>query len=153
MKVFSEALQKVGVFVLQEWGMMMVDPVENPPPPFHPQETFYVVTAKYTGVFDGALTCICQDEFLERLAQNVLGYLQLDAITEEDKLDSLREFANIVSGNFLVEAFGPETVFELPRIEASYGDYESVKRFFTNQAIYCLGDGAPVALHFEIHAE
>ena len=151
--VNKSTLGKVVTFVLEEWGMMMVDPYSDPQSavhPFDPAERFYKVTAKYTGVFDGNLTVISQAQFAEALTKNLLGMSAEEGVDETQKTDSLREFANVISGNFLVDAFGDDTVFELPRFDVSEVDGAGLSGLFDSKIFICLADGNPVGVRFEI---
>lgn len=151
MKAFEESLRKVGAYVLEEWAMMMVDPSEFSADVFDPQHGLYVAEVAYRGVFDGRLTLTCQSPFLENLARNVLG----GEVTEGDvaeviKEDSLRELANVVSGNFLVDAFGDTTVFDLPELHVCRKDYEQASSDLGKESVCYIGDGAPIVVQFKI---
>jgi hypothetical protein len=154
-------IQTVTAYVLTEWAMMLIEPAAAAPRQvFAAEAPFHRVSAIYRGVFDGKLSVICQEGFLEMLAQNVLGLDADEAVDPRDREDALREFANIISGNFLVEAYGRETVFDLPSFECEHGDYATVQPFFESRdskylrdaSAFYLADGQPLYICFDIFA-
>ena len=153
-------IRKVTAYVLSEWAMMLVEPGENPREIFDINAPFFRVSAYYKGVFDGDLTIICQSPFLELLARNVLGIDSDQEVGIDEQWDALRELANIISGNYLVEAYGTETVFDLPSFELQQIGFENVESYITQKmskysgrgaAVY-LADGEPVFVSFDIDA-
>lgn len=153
-------IRKVTAFVLSEWAMMLVEPGGNPEELFDTSAPFFRVSAYYKGVFDGDLTIICQAPFLDLLARNVLGMDSEETVGIDEQWDALRELANIVSGNYLVEAYGTETVFDLPSFELQQIGFESVESYIAQKmskyhgkgaAVY-LADGEPVFVSFDIDA-
>ncbi len=152
MKVYQENLQRVRDMVLEEMAMMIAEPVDSVEGLFAEGEPFYYVVARYTGVIEGALTVLCQRQFADLLPTNLLGLMPEDEIPESDCLDSFKEFANVMSGNLLVDAFGEETVFELPHFEVGTCGHEEGVKLLGESAIYCLADGAPLAVSFNIKA-
>ncbi len=158
MNEFVHPVKKVVAHVLEEWAMMMVDPASDPLNAFQPDAPLLQAIAKYEGVFHGTLTIICQSSFLDNLAHNVLGIESLDPISEEERWDALREFANIVSGNFLVEAYGDDTVFDLPSFQLQELELESFQalikgmagRFLQEATALYLADGEPVFVSFTL---
>ena len=153
-------IRKVTSYVLDEWAMMLVEPGGDPAAMFDPGEPFFRVSAYYKGVFDGDLTIICQGPFLDALARNVLGVDEGDGVTDEERWDALRELANIISGNYLVEAYGDETVFDLPSFELQQTTLESVRGYIAEKMKKCFGeaaaaylaDGQPIFVSFDIEA-
>ncbi|MCC6220332.1 MAG: chemotaxis protein CheX [Deltaproteobacteria bacterium] len=153
MKTFNTTLQEVMYFVLDEWAMMLADPDEAAEVSFDPESIYYVVIATYHGVFDGTLSIIAQNGFIELLTDNLLGIDPGEGLSQEDKLDALKELANVVSGNFLVEAFGKETVFELPSFESFCVEPQDIHKFLNDDFVYCVGDEQVVALDFNIRSD
>lgn len=151
MKHLEESLTRVGNLVLEEWAMMMVDAVPSGFSIFEADLPFYVATAKFTGVFEGEVTVVCQTPFLECLTRNLLAIPPDEGIDEGIKQDSIRELANIVSGNFLVETYGPETTFELPRFSTRVVRREELDGIATDATVCCAGDGFPVMLKCSIN--
>ena len=153
MDIYRENLERVRNYVLEEMAMMMLEPLEFSNETFDPSDDFYVVRATYTGVFNGTLTVICQTPFADLLPKNLLGLMPFDPIEDSDRLDALKELTNVISGNFLVDAFGEETVFELPRFDVYKTNYEDGMNTLNDKFIYCLGDETPLGISFEISAE
>lgn len=152
MKVYHENLKRVRDLVLEEMAMMMAEPVDAAEGLFDDSGRFYYSIARYTGVFDGSLCVTSQESFADMLPKNVLGLLPDESVTESDRLDAFKEFTNVISGNLLVDAFGQETVFELPHFETGTCTYEEGIKLLGENAIYCLADGAPLAVSFDIKA-
>ena len=151
MKHIEESLSQVGNLVLEEWAMMMVDAAPKALSIFELDAPFYVSTATFTGVFSGEITVVCQSPFLDCLTRNLLSMSSEDALDEAMKQDSLRELANLVSGNFLVETYGPETTFELPRFASRMADRKEIEALKPDASICCAGDGFPVLMGCTIH--
>ena len=150
MKSFNAALLKTGESVLNDWAMMFVESCEKSDEIFPVDSDLYAARATYSGVFDGTLTVFCQKDFLEVLCRNVLGMEADEVVGEQERLDSLRELANVVSGNFLVNAFGDETVFDLPHFEVFHGAAKTFSKPPSEFCVLCKGDGSPVGFSFEI---
>lgn len=148
MKAFRSTLEQVGRHVLEEWAMMLVDIDLPGPAGFDPGAPFYLVRANYRGVFDGTLSVLCQAGFLNTLGLNLCGVDE--PISPGERLDSLKELTNVISGNFLVEAFGEETVFDLPAFELLTVGQEGAAEILGREPVWCLGDGEPVAIDFTI---
>ena len=153
MKLYRKNLQKIRDYVLEEMAMMMIEPVEGGDTPFLENEDFYLVRANYTGVFNGTLTVICQTPFADLLPKNLLGLMPDETVEDADRLDAIKELTNVISGNFLSDAFGEETVFDLPEFETGKVDYNTGMSALNDEFIYCLGDGEPLGLSFEIKAD
>lgn len=151
MKHIADSLVQVGNLVLEEWGMMMVDAAPNELTIFELDKPFYVTTASFTGVFEGEITVVCQSPFLDCLTRNVLAMPPDELLEESAKQDSIRELANLISGNFLVETYGPETTFELPQFSSHMATPEEIAQFKADAKVCCSGDGFPVMMGCTIH--
>jgi|GEM_PF-2996677 len=154
---FEHPIQKVTEFVLTEWAMMLIEPAEAPEETFSADRPFLNVTVNYQGVFDGELTIICQRGFVDLLARNVLGIDSDHPVKPGEEWDALRELANIVSGNFLAEAYGTEVVFDLPSFKTAETDFQGSLPFFRSEHVgrstaFYLADGEPVFVCFDIRA-
>jgi CheY-specific phosphatase CheX len=91
--------------------MMMVEPVAGE---FDTSaEGVVIARVGFSGVIDGSVLISVVPEFSEVLAANVMGIERDDASIREYAEDSLRELGNILTGNFLTEAYGTDTVFTL----------------------------------------
>ena len=153
MKLYKENLENVRNYVLEEMAMMMLDPVDEGQNPFTPGEEYYVSQAHYTGVFNGTLTLLCQESFANLLPASLVGSFDGELPSEAERIDALRELTNVISGNLLVDAFGEETVFELPHLSVNRKRDSEVTCFLDEGTVLCLADGAPFALHFAIHPD
>lgn len=140
--------------------MMLVEPAQEAAAVFDRGAPFFRVAAHYRGVFDGDLTIICQAPFLDVLARNVLGVEDDAAVSDAERWDAARELANIISGNFLVEAYGEETIFDLPSFDlkrcgwedASAYIQEKMARLHGETAAVFMADGRPIFVSFDIAA-
>ena len=70
-------------------------------------------TIAYSGPVTGALKLRCSRDFSTRLAANLLGLDPDDPDTEQSASDAVKEFMNIVCGQFITAAYGTEEVFNL----------------------------------------
>lgn len=153
MSLYHDSLQKVGCEVLENWAMMLVEPALPDLQLLKSGEFYYVVSVSYSGVIDGKLWLACQETFLDTLARNVLGLQSNEPVDKSERLDSLRELGNIVSGNFLTEAFGHETVFDLPSFDVCEKSAEELTTIFNSPLPACLGDGEPLLMQFAVEAK
>lgn len=152
MDEIAEKLSECGSYVLEEWGMMMVDLSPGIESDFQWEERFYCATAQFhgaasKGALDGELTVICQRRFLDGLVKSVTGAVGDNDIDEQEELDALGELANVVCGNLLVNAFGSTATFDLPHIEVAVMNGGEVKHHQERSYVCfcCRGDDEPVA--------
>lgn len=153
MKFFNDSLVRVSQFVLEDWAMMLVDDSTTGSTAFDPNKPFFLARAEYTSVFCGSIYVFCQREFMQALADNLLGLDPDEELSEADYKDALKEFANVVSGNFLTDAFGEDAVFDLPIITVKECPFVDVERYLNEDSVYFIGDDIPVALRVEIAAD
>jgi len=94
-------------------------------------------TIGYSGPTTGVLRLRCTREFSIQLAANLLGLDPDDIDTKRSAQDAVKEFMNIVCGQFITAAYGTEEVFdltipqvvelpEMPDLEAGGGIEESI---------------------------
>lgn len=153
MKFFNDSLGRIAETMLSGWGMMLVDPSDSGNAIFDETEPFLLASAVYASVFSGDVVVICQQPLAEALTRNLLG-LDFDAdVSDDDIRDALKELANVVSGNFVTEAFGEEAVFDLPSIEVKTCGKSEIARFLGTDTIYYLADDMPIAFRVEIAAD
>ena len=148
MNNFNEVIDSVISRVLQDWAMMLVDRAAATTEIFEADANFYLGLMNFRGVVNGGYGILCQERFLNNLAGNLLGVLEEASVN--DKLDALREMANVMSGNLLTEMYGPDTTFDLVLPTVFPADAVAMDEFFRDKArVYCyLGDDAPVAISF-----
>lgn len=111
MNKYSHPLAITSVRVLEDWAMMMVEPSDVAPD--SSSETLLVASVQFKGAVSGSVEVTATDEFARTLASNVLGISIDDEGISAYGIDSLKEFGNILTGNFLTEAYGSDTVFSL----------------------------------------
>lgn len=67
----------------------------------------------YKGPASGSLRLTCSRAFAGQLAANLLAVESADETTEEESSDAVKEFMNVVCGQYVTAAFGAEDVFNL----------------------------------------
>ncbi len=100
--IFSEVLANLAFMFNDE------DPAEPPP-----GGVWFETTVGYSGPAAGTLRLRCTRDFSTRLAANLLGADPNDADTQEKANDAVKEFMNILCGQFITAAYGTEEVFNL----------------------------------------
>jgi chemotaxis protein CheY-P-specific phosphatase CheC len=97
--------------VLANLAFMFTD--DDPAPPT-PGEIWFETQISYEGGTErGTLLFLCNQEFARQLAANLLG---IDPDEEDADLkghDAVKEFMNIVCGQFVTAVHGSEQVFDL----------------------------------------
>lgn len=111
----ATTLKKVFSEVLADLAFMFTDQEECRRPSAGP---VLETTITYHGPCSGSLQLRCPRDFSTRLAANLLGTDPQHADVAEAAADAVREFMNIVCGQFITAAHGSEDVFNLsiPRI-------------------------------------
>ena len=72
----------------------------------------------YRGPVSGTLHCWCTNEFALQLSANLLGLDSDDSAATDNIMDALREFMNVVCGQYVTSCYGREPVFDLSIPEA-----------------------------------
>lgn len=78
-----------------------------------PGESWLETSIGYKGGVSGELRLICTRSFAEQLAENLLGIESGEEISKQESTDAVREFMNVVCGQFVTTAHGTEDVFNL----------------------------------------
>ena len=78
-----------------------------------PGETWLETSINYSGGVSGELRLICTRTFAEQLAENLLGIDSEEEISKQESTDAVREFMNVICGQFVTAAHGTEDVFNL----------------------------------------
>ena len=95
------------------------------------------VTARayFSGQAEGMISISVSEDILLNLTCNMLGLDQEDSLNLKrgEKHDAFIELLNVISGNFLPEAFGAKSVFDIGSLgvlkDACYGNfYEGMSR-------------------------
>jgi CheY-specific phosphatase CheX len=106
------ALAKTALLVLENWAMMMVEPLEKKPE-FSELQPLLVAKIHFRGVLGGTVSILTQRGFAETLTRTIAGADEDDVIELSDIMDALKEMTNVLTGNFLTEAYGDDTVFDI----------------------------------------
>ncbi len=96
--------------VLSDLAFMFTD--DEPAEP-SPGSLWLEGTIRYQGPVSGELRVLCPMEFTRLLAANLLGIDADDAEAEARSPDALREFLNVLCGQFVTAAYGHDKVFDL----------------------------------------
>lgn len=147
MNIVNEVFDTVSTLALEDWGMALVEQTENSPEIFPGREKQYVGVTHFKGVMNGTIGVLCERSFMENLCRNLLGLDYDEEVTEENCKDAITELINVFCGNFLTEAYGEDTVFELVFPVVKEASREDVQQFFENRLVQCfLADDEPVAM-------
>ncbi len=76
-------------------------------------ECWLKTTIGYEGSTDGLLRLTCPWSFADQLAANMLGLESTDRANEQESIDAIKEFMNVVCGQYITAAYGVEDVFHL----------------------------------------
>ncbi len=67
----------------------------------------------YKGSVSGSLRLTCTATFAAQLAANLLGVESSAETIEQESIDAVKEFMNVVCGQYVTTAYGIEDVFNL----------------------------------------
>lgn len=104
----------------------------------------------YRGTVSGTLRMRCTRRFATQLAANLLGIDDSDENADSSAEDAVKEFMNIVCGQFVTAMFGTEEVFDLtiPEVEERAAMPDTAKGSDVEYAKMMV-EGEPVQLaHF-----
>ena len=76
-------------------------------------ERWLETSISYGGFMSGTLRLTCAATFATQLAANLLGVASSEKITEQESNDAVKEFMNVVCGQYVTTAYGTEDVFNL----------------------------------------
>ena len=96
--------------VLANLAFMFTDGDQTDP---SPEATWLETTIGYHGPATGRLRLQCTSEFGVLLAANLLGIDSKDEDAQLKTQDAVKEFMNIVCGQFVTEVHGTDDVFDL----------------------------------------
>lgn len=144
-------LQQVGIKVLEDWAMMLVEQSSAKESNLSSELPIYASSMHFEGVIAGKVSILAQLPFLQTLARNLLGIDsdQTPSISESE--DAFKEMANVILGNYLTEAYGPDTPFVLtnPQVEQKQTFSEFADKIGP-QVFYLTADGFTVILTFRV---
>ena len=95
----------------------------------------------------------CQDGFLAKLCENLLGEANLLENAQLMRGDALKEFVNLLAGHLVSEILGPNMVFSFSPPAFFSERIPSGPVLFYNDTIFLLGDGEPIAICCEIFGD
>ena len=145
----EHALNITALKVLEDWAMMLVDSEEEVT--FPSDQDLLCSTISFKGVIDGEVSILAPKSFVTTLACNVLGVEESEA-SDDEKRDAFCEMNNVLTGNFLTEAYGADTVFDviLPQVrEIQERDLNSLLQ--SRVVFRFLADSQPVAFTFKVN--
>lgn len=96
--------------VLADLAFMFTDEREFDPPV---GERWLETTISYKGPEAGSLRMTCTEPFAAQLATNLLGLESGEETSEQESNDAVKEFMNVVCGQYVTAAYGTEDVFNL----------------------------------------
>ncbi len=67
----------------------------------------------YDGPVSGTLQLNCTEPFAVQMAGNLLGMDSDGELTEQESMDAIKEFMNVLCGQYVTAAYGTEDVFNL----------------------------------------
>jgi chemotaxis protein CheY-P-specific phosphatase CheC len=102
--------------VLSDLAFMFTDDGESDPPV---GERWLDTSVSYQGPVSGSLRLLCTGTFAAELASNLLGTDPESEPAEQESIDAVKEFMNIVCGQYVTAAYGTEDVFNLTIPEVS----------------------------------
>lgn len=106
----TETLTTIFSEVLADLAFMFTD---QEPRDMTPGGEWLETTIGYAGCNTGVLRLRCTRVFAIQLAANLLGLDPDDVETEHSAKDAVKEFVNVVCGQFITAAYGTEEVFDL----------------------------------------
>ncbi len=96
--------------VLANLAFMFTDDGETDPPV---GERWLETSIGYVGPVSGTLDLTCTATFATQLAMNLLGLESSEAAGELESHDAVKEFMNVVCGQYVTAAHGIDEVFNL----------------------------------------
>jgi chemotaxis protein CheY-P-specific phosphatase CheC len=149
MELNKHALNRIAVKVLEDWAMMLVDIDEEVS--FSEGSEYLVSTIVFKGIINGEVSIVAPESFLSTLAGNVLGIDENEA-TQEEKEDAFREMNNVLTGNFLTEAYGADIVFDVILPTIKQANAIDLKSLLESRVVFkCSADSNPVACTFKVN--
>ena len=145
--IVKEVLTKASILALENWGMMMIDPCEIEENLFPDDEHLYLTAMQFQGVMSGSIAILATQGFAETLCRNLLGREPQETIEPKECEDALQELTNVLSGNFLTEAYGDDTVFDLVYPTIRKLTFDNKSHVLHNKLTLCfMADDNPVAI-------
>jgi CheY-specific phosphatase CheX len=109
---YDNELYQVAANTLEALAMMFLV-TEDEAPIKGASETDQIVSVSFDGPFSGRLTLRVSESMLIELAANMLGLMDADDATIDQRHDALRELSNVICGNLLPKLAGVDPVFNI----------------------------------------
>jgi CheY-specific phosphatase CheX len=140
-------LKRASLKILEEWGLMLIDEAEQTAELFEREEPVMMSWIYLHGKLTGAVSIVAQAPFLKALAANVLGQDSEAGISDDDCTDAFKELGNVLAGNFLTEAYGEDSVFDLLEPNVQEINFQDLELFLKREIVFCfLADETPIAV-------
>lgn len=149
MSDYRNALSKVTLKVLEDWAMMLVDPGDDTTDELLAASVLMQSSVSFHGAQSGKVLIVAPSTFLLQLSENLLGDEERESLGCSAEEDGFKELANVLTGNFLTEAFGDTVVFDLMSPEVSPIEMQSFSELTKgNDTIAFLADDLPISITF-----
>lgn len=147
-----DALSRVSLKVLEDWAMMLVDPIEgDSTEELFSDNSLMESSVSFHGAQSGRVLIVAPKTFLSQLSDNLLGDDDRESLGCSAEEDGFKEMANVLAGNLLTEAFGDTVVFDLTSPEVSSIDKPSFSELSKdNDTVFFLADELPISVTFII---
>jgi chemotaxis protein CheY-P-specific phosphatase CheC len=149
---YTDALSRVSLKVLENWGMMLVDPIqEDSIDQIFGDSTLMESSVTFYGAQSGRVLLVAPKTFLSQLSENLLGDEDRETLECSAEEDGFKEMANVLTGNLLTEAFGDKVVFDLMSPEIAPIEKDALSTYCkSNQTVVFLADDLPISITFII---
>jgi chemotaxis protein CheY-P-specific phosphatase CheC len=141
--------RQVSTKIIEDWAMMLVDNDIDAKDKFTPNELCFCATTNFQsnkGLF-GSYSILCQSLFMDNLVSNLVS--EGTPVTNECKLDALKELSNILAGNLTTSFFGNETTFDLSPPTSFEMPWELASVILQNNFTIAISvEGVPLAISF-----
>lgn len=154
MVVGTEEFAAASTLALEEWGMMLIEQVEEAAEVLRSMQDALEVNLEFRGVLSGRITVIASTSFARALCTNVLGVMDADEISDADVRDSVKELANVLSGHFMTLAYGCDTTFDLALSSAEPATEQTREQMCADKVLLAYAaDGELVAMSLGTNAK
>jgi chemotaxis protein CheY-P-specific phosphatase CheC len=152
MSEYCDALSRVSLKVLEDWAMMLVDPVqEGSTEELFGDNSLMESSVTFHGAHNGKVLIVAPKTFLAQLSDNLLGEEDRESLGCSAEEDGFKEMANVLAGNLLTEAFGDKVVFDLMSPEVSPIEKDTFSELMkSNETVFFVADDLPISVTFVI---
>lgn len=107
MSEWGEALRQATATTFEDMCFMLPEPPEEGGMPAVEIAAF----VRFDGHRSGSLAIFIRGELVQSMVANMLG--DDEALSEQDRVDGVKEVANVICGNALTQTMGEDKVFNL----------------------------------------